>query len=205
MTAGHCFELQQNACKGFAWIFGYDMKSSFHNPGKDISIKDNVYLCEKVIDVQLNDTFDYTIVKLNRPVVGREPLQFRTTGKVSESAKLVVIGHPSGLPTKIADDSKVMDNSKETTFEATLDTFQGNSGSAVFDSQTGLLEGILIQGRNDYGLSDPHDENSCRVVNRCDADGANCSSPEAGDDSISGEVVFRITAIATKIQDALND
>ncbi len=63
--------------------------------------------------------------------------------------KLYVIGHPSGLPTKVADGAQVC-TQKGTHFSANLDTYGGNSGSAVFNAKTNEVVGILVRGANDY-------------------------------------------------------
>lgn len=205
VTAGHCFKSGQTpekVCKGFAWLFGYEMKSPNHNPTRDIPLS-NVYLCKKVIAAELNSTMDYAIIKLDRPVVGRKPLTFRNSGKVPNSTSLVVIGHPTGLPTKVSSAGKVTHNTNYTTFSGTLDTFAGNSGSAVFDAQTGMVEGILIQGKTDYIPSKPGNPNTCMVVNACDDNGNNCQGGNEYGTVQHGEVVFRITTIAGKIHEAL--
>lgn len=206
VTAGHCYKSGQKpeeACKGSAWLFGYEMKSPSHDPTRDIP-KDNVYLCKKVMAVELNGTMDYAVIKLDRPVVGREPLKFRNAGKIADSTSLVVIGHPTGLPTKISPAGKVTKNTQATTFSTTLDTFAGNSGSAVFDAQTGVIEGILIQGKNDYMPSKKNDAKSCQVVNSCDDNGNNCAAGEEYGSVQWGEVVFRIETVAKKIHQAIN-
>ena len=205
VTAGHCFKggnIPENVCKGNAWVFGYEMKSSAHNPTRNIP-HENIYLCKQVIAAELNSTMDYAIIKLDRPVVGRKPLTFRNSGKVSNSTSLVVIGHPTGLPTKVSPAGKVTHNSNYSTFSGTLDTFAGNSGSAVFDAQTGMVEGILIQGKTDYIPSKSGDANSCMVVNACDDNGNNCKGGTQYGTVQYGEVVFRITTIASKIHEAL--
>ena len=92
----------------------------------------------------------------------------------------MVIGHPSGLPTKISDGAIVRENANKVFFQSTLDTFGGNSGSAVFDAKTGLVEGILVRGERDY-VQDP-------VMN--------CSRPKVCKvTECRGEDVTRITNI----------
>ena len=63
---------------------------------------------------------------------------------------MVVIGYPSGLPTKIADQAQVRTNKHRNFFVANLDTFGGNSGSPVINKSSGLVEGILVRGESDY-------------------------------------------------------
>jgi len=205
VTAGHCFKGSQSpesVCKGNAWVFGFEMKSSSHNPTRDIPAA-NIYNCKEVVAAELNSTMDYAIIKLDRKVVGRKPLTFRSAGKVSNSTSLVVIGHPTGLPTKVSPAGKVTHNSNYTTFSGTLDTFAGNSGSAVFDAQTGTVEGILIQGKTDYIPSKPGNPNTCMIVNSCDENGNSCRAGTQYGSIQHGEVVFRITTIASKIHAAL--
>jgi V8-like Glu-specific endopeptidase len=207
ITAGHCyksFSTPENVCKDFLWVFGYEMKSATHNPTKGI-LYDDIYLCKEVIAAELDNNYDFAIIKLDRNVIGRKPLAFRNSGKISENTPLVVIGHPSGLPTKISDGGRVTKNSEFTRFSTTLDTFHGNSGSAVFDARTGIIEGILIQGKNDYRPSLKNNPNSCLVVNICDEDAKNCSAGEDFGLVKNGEVVLRIGAFQKQLNEALKN
>jgi V8-like Glu-specific endopeptidase len=206
VTAGHCyksFSTPEGVCKAFAWVFDYNMKSASSDPTKNISLN-NVYLCKQVIEAQLTDSLDFTIIRLDRKVVGRTPLRVRDSGKVNVSEELVVIGHPTGLPTKVSPKGKITKNTEPTHFSTTLDTFHGNSGSAVFDAKTGLVEGILIQGKTDYRPSIRGNEQSCKVVNRCDENASNCSAGVEGGTIANGEVVLRIETIAAKIRKAVS-
>ncbi|MFN8369647.1 MAG: S46 family peptidase [Bacteriovoracaceae bacterium] len=85
-----------------------------------------------------------------------------------------------GLPTKISDGANVRTNNNPKYFVANLDTYGGNSGSAVFNTKTGEVEGILVRGENDYVYDSAQ---GCRVSNKCT--NAGCR----------GEDVTRITNI----------
>jgi hypothetical protein len=61
-----------------------------------------------------------------------------------------VIGHPCGLPQKYAPGAQVRHNSAGPFFVANLDTYGGNSGSAVFNATNRAVEGILVRGENDF-------------------------------------------------------
>jgi V8-like Glu-specific endopeptidase len=205
VTAGHCynsFALPENVCRDFAWVFDYDLKTANANPTKNISIN-NIYSCKSVSMVQRDQFYDFAIIKLDRKVLGRSPLKYRTTGKISSTDPLMVIGHPTGLPTKISDGGKVNYNNEVTRFSTNLDTFHGNSGSAVLNATTGQVEGILIMGKNDYRPSIPSNPASCKIVNRCDNAAKNCSAGVESGTIQYGEVVLRIEKIAPFISKAL--
>ena len=182
VTAGHCITSQSD-CNSYKWVFGYAKDSE--DKATFLVEKSNVYSCKRVIEQELNrrNKDDYALIELTRTVLDREPLEFRTEGKVEDETPLVVIGHPSGLPTKVADGAWVRNNSNDVYFAANLDTFGGNSGSAVFNSDTGLIEGILVRGETDY----VYDSRGCRVPKVCTETGCR------------GEDVTRITNISELI------
>lgn len=207
VTAGHCYYMYgmpEEECKNHAWVFDYSNPTSSSQPSRKIQPR-NVYNCQKILAGKLDRLQDYAIIKLDRKVNGREPVKFRQRGILPAATPLVVIGHPSGLPMKISDKGSVTNNRNKNTFSTTLDTFQANSGSGVFNSRTGLLEGILVQGKEDYILKDANNPNSCNVLNVCDNNAKNCSAgPQSG--SVSrGEVVFRIDVIQALLESALKD
>jgi V8-like Glu-specific endopeptidase len=178
VTAGHCIR-SESQCKGYGYVFGF-AKNSQGQTEYEVP-KKNVYTCKRLIKTVLNnfgDKMDYAVVELNRDVEGATPMKFRTTGKIADGEELVVIGHPSGLPTKIADGAFVRNNRSSAFFSASLDTYGGNSGSAVFNVTTGEIEGILVRGENDYVRN-----GSCTASNVCSMDGCR------------GEDVTRITNV----------
>jgi V8-like Glu-specific endopeptidase len=173
VTAGHCIQDMKD-CKKHKWVFDYKVDSERQF---DVSVsKDSVYKCKSIINQKLTKTNDFAYIELDRPVTDRQPLKIRRSGKPAVGDDLVVIGHPSGLPTKIADGAKVR-TLKGDFFVANLDTFGGNSGSAVFNVKTEEVEGILVRGDEDY-------------VRR---PGTNCKMPfKCKDDACRGEDVTYI-------------
>ncbi|MCP4913250.1 MAG: trypsin-like peptidase domain-containing protein [Oligoflexia bacterium] len=180
VTAGHCVP-SQFQCDGSKWVFDYRFDKITEDGSVKI-LKSNVYSCKKIINQKLSHLSknDFAIIELDREVEGREPLKFRTEGKIQEGTELVVIGHPSGLPSIIADNASVRKNDNDFYFVTNLDTFGGNSGSAVFDATTGVVEGILVRGEKDYEFNK---EKKCFEVKECE------------DDACRGEDVTRITVI----------
>ena len=147
-TAGHCVKSKQDLA-GMRFVFDFRMTNA--QTARTTFPEDNVYSGSDVIARALShDGTDYALVRLDRPVVGRKPVPFRTTGRVPSTAGLFVIGHPCGLPQKYAPGAKVRDNTPAPFFVANLDTYGGNSGSPVFNASTYKVEGILVRGENDF-------------------------------------------------------
>ena len=161
-TAGHC--VPAAGCDGTAFVFGYKMMNS--DTPKMTMEEDDVYFCSEVVGHRLSGGVDYALVRLDRSVAGREPVEIRRSGKVPDRAPLIMIGHPSGLPQKIAGGARVRDNSPSSHFVANTDSYGGNSGSPIFNEATHEVEGILVRGVTDYVA-----EGGCNVSNQCDDDG----------------------------------
>lgn len=159
VTAGHCIA-NEKECTTNNWVFGFkegvtELKSS------------QVYSCKKIITQRYvydeKEVSDYAVIELDRPVEGYVPLKMRKFGRVLLNTPLVVIGHPMGLPMKATDGavvSRMNEKERQNTwrslrlrssyFTANLDSYGGNSGSPVFNQKNGQVEGILIQGADDF-------------------------------------------------------
>lgn len=189
VTASHCVQ-DEFDCENFRWVFDF-------YEGTELIPDENIYKCKQIIASKDENSTrkykDYAVIKLDRKVIDRKPLEFRKKGKVLPGTKLVIIGHPTGLPMKIADDAKVAMLTKEDlpkpkdqtidslsmfdqfirsithwnyVFRSNLDSFQGNSGGPVFNKKTGVVEGILVEGGEDYEMVDLNGDGSkfCRRV-----------------------------------------
>jgi subtilisin-like proprotein convertase family protein/V8-like Glu-specific endopeptidase len=179
ITAGHCIT-NANDCAGTRFVFDFAIKA----PGieKKSFSNDEVYSCKEIIRrAQLDSGSDFAVIRLDRAVVGKVPLSFRKNGSVNLGDSLFVIGHPSGLPQKIAGGAQVRSIQSEF-FTANLDTYGGNSGSAVFNANSKEIEGILVRGDTDFTWS-----GSCSVSYRC------------ANNSCRGEDVTRIDQVARYI------
>ncbi len=183
VTAGHCMRTTTD-CTNHSWVF--DFYADAQGDAQTLVKSNQIYKCSKILNQVLDRQTgnDYAIVKLDRKVEGRTPLKFRTSGKVSNDADLIVIGNPAGLPTKVTLGGTLRKNDNATFFVANLDTFGGNSGSAVFDSKSGLVEGILVRGETDFSYNSAR---GCYEVNVC---------PEG---ACRGEDVTRITNLSKLI------
>lgn len=177
VTAGHCMETFED-CLDVAIVFGYRMLDA-DTPVLTFP-KSEVYFCGGIVGSQsLEDGRDWAVVQLDRGVPDREPLRIRRAGSVPAGQDLILIGHPVGLPVKVAGGARVRNNLPQYFFEANLDAYGGNSGSAVVNADTFTLEGILVAGEEDFVWQD-----GCLVSNRC---------PDAG---CEGEAVSRSTNFA---------
>lgn len=182
VTAGHCIIPKSKGgdqCEKFAWVFDYTRES------EGVMSSESVYGCKEVLDHALdgNAKKDYALVRLDRPVLDRAYLEVRTEGEVATGTDLLMAGHPSGLPTKVADAATVRSSRHDEYFTADVDAFGGNSGSAVMDAQTGVVEGILVRGSRDYFYSR---NKGCYETNLCD---------DIGGFGCGGESVSRITSV----------
>jgi hypothetical protein len=121
-----------------------------------------VYTCGKIVkrflagDPGMNNPAgqnlgpDFALIQLDRKVTGHKPLAINRTSSLKKGDGIFVIGHPVGLPLKVAGGATVRDFSKIGYFTSDLDTFGGNSGSPVFNARTNLIEGILVRGDEDF-------------------------------------------------------
>jgi hypothetical protein len=140
----------QNECRNQNWVFGYANTDGVKKT--HVFSRDQIYKCERIIERKKDtDTLaDYAVLKLDRDVVGRNPLVIRKAGRARSDAVMTVIGYPSGLPAKITVGAEMRDNSNPVFFTLNSDTYNKNSGSVVVDTRTGIVEGILVRGDTDY-------------------------------------------------------
>lgn len=172
VTARHCVPTPE-ACAETQIVFDFTM-----NEDGEVQplTQETVYNCAGVYYDAL-DALDVVVLTLDR-ATGRPglPLADQST---TISGDLVVIGHPSGLPRKLAVGAEVLDNDLASDYFVTdLDSFAGNSGSPVFDLSIYAVVGMLLGGEVDYEKT----ANSCIQVKVCDAASGECT----------GEAVLRV-------------
>lgn len=162
ITAGHCIRTQSD-CDNTNFVFGFAVSDSGATPEKIPSSQ--VYKCRHIVQTQTGPNgIDFAVVQLDRNVTGADPLRLRRSGTAQPGEELVVIGHPAGLPSKYANGG-IVRKIEEGFLVASMDTYGGNSGSAVFNAKTGEVEGILVRGEMDFKW-----KGQCRVSNICEQD-----------------------------------
>jgi V8-like Glu-specific endopeptidase len=185
LTAGHCAvntgvseHETTTYCKAYSWLFDYapdingKVKTTEIDPAKVYRCKETIY----AIKEEQAPYRDFAFIRLDRPVEGRTPLKL-STDPVKKNDVLSMVGYPLGMPAKSSTNGRVLvnDPAKEIMI-ATLDSFEGNSGSPVLNTKKEVV-GILIGGfPSDSFLDDP--VKGCKVLNRCDDNGLNCLSPD---------------------------
>jgi len=190
VTAGHCLRNRQGKIPldTYYVVFGYQMNNK--NQAKTRFPAADVYQIQSELEVKKNSGQDWAVVTLDRAVKGRQVFEF-ASGEISQGTELVIFGYPNGLPLKISDGGSVKRNQRQrTVFDTDLDSYHGNSGSPVLNSQAlkqgrFLVEGILVSG-----ASDSKPNGRCKVSVTC----ASIQLDNAQHDC-SGEQVTKINRV----------
>ncbi|MBI4668156.1 MAG: trypsin-like peptidase domain-containing protein [Elusimicrobia bacterium] len=177
MPAGHSIKSEYD-CNNTKFVFGFGIYQEGVYPQSVPAV--DVFSCKAIVGRAMQGSgADWALIRLDKTVTNHKPLAINRSGSIAKATPLFVIGHPAGLPTKIAGGASVRNASPAGYFVANLDTYGGNSGSAVFNNTTGKVEGILVRGETDYVY-----RGRCRVSNVCANDGCR------------GEDVTKISALS---------
>jgi V8-like Glu-specific endopeptidase len=155
LTASHCYT-STSICRHASWVFGFqvDPKNRY-----EIS-QEEIYRCKEVVyqKFDLPNGKDFAVIKLDRKVRNHSPVKIRQeNAELPMGTSLFTIGHPRGLPVKVAANGEVL-STENNVMMTNLDSFTGNSGSGVFHSVTHELVGVLSYGKEDY---DEDKDNVC--------------------------------------------
>jgi V8-like Glu-specific endopeptidase len=142
-SAGHVFEGED--LSRLRIVFDYFMKDADQCNGSL-----SVYRIKEIKAFDQSDSWffsnypDWALVELTEDVVGRDPLPVeRDPGKVFSGNEFYLIGHPSGLPTKVTLGGQIKNvGLLNKRFDHIVDAFAGNSGSPLFDVATDKIIGI---------------------------------------------------------------
>lgn len=188
VTAGHC--VNQTNVKDRVFLFDYALNTENENLGRLVVENSKLYRGKELIgwsyDRFDDEVPDWAIVRVDRPITDREAVKLRSEGKIAADTSVYVLGNPSGLPLKFADDATVKGNSNSAYFLSNLDTYGGNSGGPVFNANTHEVEGILVRGGKDFELL-INDESRC------------VQTVFVGNDDGPGEAVTRASVFLDKL------
>jgi hypothetical protein len=158
-TAGHCVDA--STVTNARFVFGFRMTNA--TTAQTTINNSEIYRGTALLGRQLVQSgADWALVRLDREVHGHTIADVRRIWTVPNNEAVHVIGHPVGLPIKVAGGANVRDNGPAAFFVANLDTYGGNSGSPVFNSGTHQIEGILVRGETDFTM-----QGNCRVSLVC--------------------------------------
>ena len=146
MTAGHCI-ITEDECRDTYFVF--DFAKQIEGQDEYRIPANNIYECKSIVARRFGQGHDYAMIELDR-ATDRRGLPFRRDQEeVSVGTELILIGHPNGLPSKIVTGGIVRSVNKDR-IVASVDAFDGNSGSPAINIRTGVVEGILTKGSDDY-------------------------------------------------------
>lgn len=156
LTAGHC--LTAATCASTSFVFDYRMTTA---TTRETVTVDDVYQCAELL-VRRYDQYDHAIFRLDRPVAGHQPVTVAGPQPLTQGQNVMVIGHPSGLPTKLTPGpvSQPLQDGTLLTFSSPADIFAGNSGSGVLDAAHRVVGVAINSAATDYVSN-----GSCNVVN----------------------------------------
>lgn len=149
LIPGNC--ISEHYCDNdlFYFMFNYHLESS--TPLDVMRHKKNFYKCEKVLKrvFDPNTAISYAILELDKTVEGITPVKISSHENIDPKDELISMGHPDGMPLKIAGDAYVADQDS-THFLVSSDIGGKSKGAGIFNAQTYELEGMLITGRGNF-------------------------------------------------------
>ena len=149
LLPGNC--ITPHYCKNglFYFMFNYHLASS--TPFDVMRSKKNFYKCEKLLKRTWdpNSATSYAIIELDKVVEGVTPVKLSTQAEIDPKDELISMGHPDGMPLKIADSAFIADQNK-THFIVSSDIAGSSKGAGIFNAHTYELEGMLIGGSKNF-------------------------------------------------------
>lgn len=176
VTAGHCFNAEFT-CANMKLAFGIYANSSGTNAPTSLP-QGNVYGCAEILKDSDGSLGDWAVFRLDRPVVGRQPLKVAQGRRPSVGTAVVALGYPQSLPLKLSDNGKVVRSEGsvgETRFATDLDALPGNSGGPILRKDTGEVVGVLTDGPDFEGGEWEQTAAGCFQERTCSA--AGCTVP----------------------------
>lgn len=162
LTAAHCVQLGvplDELCGNLRVAFGYAHATRGDDP--TVRPADDIYACRAIRVAESND--DWALITLDRDVTDRDPLPLAGV-EPTANTPLLLIGHPLGMPAKLALGRVVDPQLDRSRFVSDHDAFQGNSGSALLDPDTLEVTGVLSAGSQDFVPTDA----GCWTATSCD-------------------------------------
>jgi V8-like Glu-specific endopeptidase len=171
VTAGHCINDVADThgsglnCRDAIFVFDHRLNQYDRLP-RYLNAQ-QIFRCNVVVNGTTSMTsVDWRVIELDR-ITNRHPLPVYT-GNASPSAtdSLDIVGHPLGLPMKVARNGELVSASGAAFFLASVDSYEGNSGSPVLAMVNGQLAvvGVLSSGETDIAQDS---DSNCTYSRRC--------------------------------------
>ena len=149
LTAGHCFA-HADDCAIYSYALNY-LRADADAAVMPESLACRELLVREVGTLPDGSPVDYALVRLQQPAT-RDAPPWPPARSPRAGDDVVVVGFPLGLPLKIDPAGRVLATSSAG-FDLAADTYQGSSGSAIYDL-AGQLVGIVDSGRADFELDE---------------------------------------------------
>ena len=147
ITALHAFERPLSL---YVVIFGYKIIDA--NGIVDVFVDKNDVYYPKAI-TKKNTELDLVEFAVDRNF-DRPVLEWENSTLLSPTKnEIYMVGYPIGLPLKIALNASITKGNNPYYYYTSLDSFQGNSGSPVFNFYTNKVIGVLVSGEIDYAFN----------------------------------------------------
>lgn len=174
LTARHCVTSLEH-CHSLSWVFGYA-----YGQNRELApfAEEDTYDCQRLVASAYDREhgIDYAWIELDRPVVGRHPMEIPTfAAPLASNAPLLAAGFGQGLPAKLDPDVRFL-ASQGNYFTAAFDSFNGSSGMPLL-TPDGTWVGFALRGEEDY-----ESIGGCR---RAKILGANCEGCVFGGEQVA--------------------
>lgn len=157
-TAAHC--IQYLPLDQIKFILGFELARREGLVDYKIQGRD-VFTATEIVGGSESQSLDFVLLRLDRTASAQKVLKVATSPPALTDS-VYAIGFPSGLPMKVAGIGDVTQMEGDTYFYSNIDTYEGNSGSPVFNSRTHEVVGILIEGDQDF-----ENRGNCRKAKDC--------------------------------------
>lgn len=148
LTMGNC--LTKHYCNNDLYYWMFDYHVSTPNKINEKWRSRNFYKCKEIIKQVHNSQsgISYLLIRLKKKVKDRKPIAIDYSD-INEQEELTVMGHPQGLPLKIAKKAQAYDYD-ENHFTTNSDITGETKGSILVNTTTGKLRGFLLGGTKNF-------------------------------------------------------
>lgn len=158
LTAGHCLA-DNKSCSHLSFVFS--VKEAQEKENGYLVSSDQIFSCKEVVKREFGQTSDYALLRLEKKAkksfIPRHVFKMNFKNNLTPDDRVFMLGHPLGQAQMISQGRKVLEVVGDDLFIVKLNSFLGNSGSPVINSKTHEVEGILINGNDDFDSG----ENGC--------------------------------------------